>query len=530
MSRLAELNKYEPVDEWDHEDPRNAVDQVIEPPVSPSTEGYVGYVFIDADRFSDDAVIDRILLDYQARFRREVTPKLLTRSSLEHWPFIAFPRAEKLFVKQGYVCEFELRKGGRGQKLDSLFTTAHKRAVHGHAILLDEVVSMLGPDFFGWQDELAAEGNREAARTLLTEKVSGALAPLYGEDDRGRYLLVEWEGLLLGRGCANDLDVIHPGFEGTPGSWVRKGRDAVAQGYFGGQELPNIRSQVKFELRADVCHALHNARHWPRAAQEQHVPVTPEMVMAWLSQWVATLRRIAWHASTNQLPDILTDGLLRERAQIRAEGRRRRPIGAGRLPNRPPAQDRRHALQTELEKMLDDIGGIGGRAATIEQIKIGLTTEDLIIGHLSGMTFDASEPDEPPEPLLMIAHWLGELRRQGHATLGGDFWDDFSEAEFQSGAEAWWLLQSVLPEGIWRELLLAAQEISRTDRQIDVRYEWTRNAEQPWAVARHADHLHIRGPLLHFPSARPQPWRAAANLLRTRSGFSAPPLPRARQG
>lgn len=512
MSRFAELKKYETVDEWDTEDPRNAVDQVIEPPVSPSSEGYEAYVYIDQDRYGDTKSIDKILAHcknvlLRRKLHNRLFPKLITRASLKHHRFIAFPKAEKKFIKVGYVCEIEAREVTPGQRIDSIFNAAHKCAVHAQALVMEEIVRTLGPTFFGWSPEVVGDELRKA------------LAPLFGRGANRSYVLVERNGILLGTEHADHLDVIHAAFAGTPDSWIRQGRSAIGLGYFGERGPRDVRSQVQFELQQRVCEAIFGARHWPsRARDRRDLTVSPEMVMVWYSQWLAALKKVTWRVGLEEAPGTLTNILSLEQQATGAK-----PVGfGGRLPKRDPAKDEHSLIRTELEKTLDYIGGINGRKAAVEQIKVNLSSLDLVIGQLSGMTFDDRAADEPPAPLYMVSSWLGEMRLKGHVVLNGEFWDELCYAEYESDDESWDLLQFMLPDEIWRFLKNAAVEISRTDRKIDVIYEWTRNEQQPWAVKRTRNRLWIRGPLLHFPTYQIQRWADAAGMVKKQRGFQAP--------
>lgn len=566
--RLSELNRLQPEEHFDEHD-LAIYDEPPQRVIYPSDPDFIATVYFIAERFKDDAAaVDRVMAEYAARFEgRTIYPAMISLKDLACYPYLSSPRAERTLMRQGYVSNLEDRQVPTGNT-ETRFVSAHKDVVKAEGYVTDRIFAVLnghGAVFDAAQIPLGeqAQPPRHPLAPItgtdirLTEDQVADAIPTWREvfeedegwteDDRDSpdyieqwaavrkrrkaavpYALVEVEGLLLGRSLVNADDVIHMAYAASPESLVKEGREVINAGQWINRSSREIAMRLAHELTDQELARTFDARRWPSLREGGDARVTPQMVMVWQSQVLASLRKVAWRVSANSSAAVINNQLRAERlAPIVNGGRPRRPVGAHPRDARPPYATFREVVREDIDRHLEALGTLGNRGAGAANIQATLSYRDLLICSFYGMRYDDLPPDEKPDENYELAFWLGHLRRLGSATMRCGFWSAIEEYIHHDALSE--LLFSALPEEAWSVLLDAAQELEEpqpgeaydTGREITVTYDWSEGPE-PWSVNREGDTIAITGPLLYFPVNERADWAKKAEFVRENGGFLAP--------
>jgi hypothetical protein len=340
--------------------------------------------------------------------------------------------------------------------------------------------------------------------------------------------MVEANGMMLGRSRVNADDAIRMAYSGTPESFIHDGRAVINGNQWTRRSSREIEERLQLELFPETTAEFFDARHWPSLRVGGDGAVSPDMVLTWQSQALASLRKVAWRASADGSAAIINNALRAERlAPTLDGGRPRRPIGAARVDQQRPRASFRDAVRVEVERYVDALDRLGSRGAGVGNVEAAISHRDLLIASFCGMRYDSTPSDTPPDEIYEIAFWLGSLRRHGQAVM--DCWFRDSIVEHVDGDPLRDLLFSALSERAWEVLLDAAQDLARmepgggvdTSRTINVTYSWSQGPE-PWTATRDGDNIAITGPLLYFPVSERALWAEKAEFIRDNQGFVAP--------
>ncbi|MHA6732220.1 hypothetical protein [Devosia sp. A369] len=491
----------------------------------PSDSGAIVYVYFDGDRFRDPSDIDAVMADYKDSYPdTDFQQAVLLRKDLPNRRYFVFSRTEREFMRRGHAAEFDQRRGNEGP-VTTAYLSAQKSILHVQALVLARILDNVGATFFGGANQVSKNAAEVADTPLFV------LAPLFGEESVSqgeagkKYALVDWQGLRLGRDTIDRHDHAHFAFSGTPNSWFKSARAAIAAGFFGWHPAKRMRQQIALELSDAGLTAFFGAQPW----RDCDAPVTAGAVLTWQSQILGSLRKLVWQAEAEEGHPLLTNQLMKERQALHEGGVRRNPIGSGRLPAGRPETAFRDIFAKQVEDFAEKFAAgsaeePAGDADMIreENVSTSVDERDIVIGALYGCGVALGMPGEKPDPVYELAWWLAHLRQTGESVISDYLAHLFEAVQQDPRTELTDLLHAALSDDSWARLREATNEVDGTNRTIVVRYVWG-DLDAPWAAVREGSILTITGPLLYFPVTEATKWVQLSKLLAANEEFLAPP-------
>lgn len=520
---FADMNPF--VDDGEDYPRDNQGDKLMDQPIGyPSTPGAIVYIYIDAERHGSDRAIDRIVADYRISHpETHFEPMVIAKADLQARRYFAFPRTEQFFIQQGYAAEFDERTGPKGRGTTA-YLNEQKSVLHVQTLILAEILRIVGPDHFGWRPDFVESETPEAQRALyMQRRLADQLAPLtgiasvQGEHEPIKFAMVDRGGLRLGTAELTADDHAHLAFSGTPESWLKSANQALQAGHFGWRRAEDIRRQIERELSDAGLVAYFGHDLW----REHTRPVSALAMATWLSQAIASLRKLLWRAEAEESQTYLRNELMKEREALHEQGLRRNPKGSGRLPLGEAETMFRSVFAEEIEHFADGSAGVAGTMLE-DNVSITLSDRDIVIGALFGSSIDLRHYDERPDPVLELSWWVAHLRQTGAAMINGGFADLYDEVRHDPRTELTDLVYAAFAEDVWQCILDAAESVARTNETISVSYNWG-TIEDPWSAHRQGDELFVTGPLLYFPITEVLAWEKSGQVIAAIVGFDASP-------
>ena len=483
----------------------------------PSNRYFPVTLYYDPDRVQTEKRRKRLYDRAKGKFRHRVVrmrpldPKALDKSSVTHGP-----RFERLFLKRGYAADVEGRTFvGKGRPKSFKVVEANKAILQANAHLW---TGMLAGQSHLFGVTSPKELKALAAAMLGTARKNGRLIPL-----------VRYKGLLLGTRTPVGYP-FHLASSTTPLEAMNEGQRSIDLLF--GRLTQEALEQIEFELAN--MHTLFGGR--PRNPPERRQQASAA-VLVWFSQVIAAQRRVVWDTEMRRKWSIELDQLLNERRI------HKRVVGAKVLSERhvkrktidEQIDDEKETLKGEAEDIWD-----GYRPKCIH--KISLNDRMLAALHGSAVDFTARSEDhfiESKEYLIVLARWIGELKRTGVQTFDEGIarclrlgWSFISKGDN--------CLLGQFPRTTWLRLVsMAGKEVRQTSRipyglprlridgyagRFDVTYEWaTMNTlDDPTACVWEDGTLALRGTLLCFPADRLAYWKRKTSMVGKLRGFWAP--------
>ena len=521
--KFADLNRViNEVEDYPHEN--QGVQPVADPIGYLSTPGAIVYLYVDGERHDSDSKIDEIVAAYKADHpETEFVPRVISKTDLHARRYFTFPRTEQLFVKKGYAAEFDTRKGPKGRG-STAYLNEQKSVIHVQTLLMAEVVRIAGPECFGWREDFIQSQTPKGQRAkYMLNRLLDQLAPITGvtsverTDDPVRFAMVDRGGLRLGTAEMTVDDHAHLAFSGTPKSWLRSANQALSAGYLGGRRGDDIRLQIECEMSEPGLLAFFGRGLW-----RDHTGSVSALAMATsLSQTIASLRKLLWRANAEESQTYLENELMKERGALHAQGLRRNPTGARRLPLGDAEAMFRGVFAEEIENFADGNFGIAGTMLE-DNVAITLTERDIVVGALCGSNIDLLNYGERPDPIMELCWWVAHLRKTGAATINGSFADLLDEVSHDPRDELTDLVYAAFSEEVWQCIIDAADAVARTSDTISASYNWG-TVEAPWSARRQENELFLTGPLLYFPITEIAVWEKLGKVIADNGGFEVLP-------
>lgn len=497
----------------DYDDPREEIAarydliEGLQPEVNLKHREWVPTIYVDAERFPHDLMLDRVWAHYaQAHPGREFTMCVMRAQDLESNPISQFPTAERIFCQRGFVADVDIAAFTKGTNYETRYLGRNRSAAHFQLKVISGVIG-------------------GARSTRWSAFIDRHLGKLMGDCDGVPVPLVERDGVLLHRGPLGGNERIHHAHSRSLHLALQ---DAEADSYRLCSALPEeIAAQAKFERR--------NSRAFFDGA-------SAAALILWQTQALAFLRKAAW-----QIEFITGPKLNTAKSELEVQKGRalrivtRKPRGnqpPARLPHMPePVLIAENQYRVEARDRLLE-AGVNLRAATYIR---GLETEEVVVATLHGATYQPEldvdcdiDRADPLRWLLPAARWLYELKHHHHATLDrgtarvlakilNAFRDEPDDEcpdlaahrgliEDRLGTPAWSVLSVVI------DLMLHAT----IAEPMPVVYEWSRDPASPWKARCWDGAVVIEGPLLDFPVSQAEQWNAKAENLRLEAHLGIP--------
>jgi hypothetical protein len=484
----------------------------------PSNRYFPITLYYDPDRI-DAEKRERLYRRTRRKYRRRVLrlrpldPKALRKFSVSRGP-----RFECLFLENGYATDLDGRTFvGKGRPNSFKVVEANKTIVQANAHLWTNMLAECSESLF---EVTSPEKFKALAAAMLgTAKKGGRLIPL-----------VRYKDLFLGTDApvgypfhfaysTTPLEAMNEGKRGMELLFTRLAQDAV--------------KQIEFEFAN--AHILFGGR--ARTSLQWHK--VSAAIVVWFSQVIATQRRVVWDMEVRRKWSVELRELLNEKKI------HKRVLGAKML------SERHIKSKTLDEQICDEKEMLRGKAEDLwknyrPDIIHEISLNERMLAVLHGAAVDStmrSECDfiESREYLIVLARWIGELKRIGVQT--------FDERIARYLRLGWNLigkgdncLLGQFPITTWLKLVsMAGKEVMEPSRtphglprrriggyagRFDVTYEWVtiNTLNDPTAYAWENGTLALRGPLLCFPADRLAYWKRKALMVGELKGFRAPDL------
>lgn len=438
---------------------------------------------------------------------RALPPDRLSRISISHGPLF-----ERLFLNRGYATDVEGRTtAGRG-RLDTFKIVERNFAVfRANAHLWARMVADQGEAMFSTRS--VGEHKLLALPMLGKRKRNGRSIPL-----------VRYADLFLGSKGPSYHD-FHLAHSTTPReAFAESGRLEAQRFLFGDLGREPI-EQIEFELA--------NAQMiWGggRRVRTENRAAASAAVMVWFSQVVAAQRRTSWDSEIQRKWPV-------EQFKLRSEAKLHGSVvGVRKIPG--PAR----TLQQQIEWEINQIIGRTNKDTWNEFVH-KISRDDRILAALNGAAVDlpagdVQGPIKPKEYLVIIAQWIGVLKRTGTHVFDENIarwlrlgWKSIKNNEVLFGQ---------FPRTTWLRLIALAgkynlapparagvlprRRVEGFSKPFTVTYEWvTMNTlSQPTACNWEDGTLALRGPMLCFPADKLLYWKRKASIVKRLEGFWAP--------
>ena len=483
----------------------------------PSNRYFPITLYYDPDRISTKQHRGSLFRHVKRLHRRRVVrmqaldPKALRRFSVNR-----SPRFESLFLERGYATDIEGRMpSGKRRPKSFKMVKANKLVLQANAHL--------------WTNMLADQSEHLFKRT--PEDCRDLAAPMLGLTERdGRYIpLVEYKDIFLGTNHPVGYP-FHLAWSTTPAEAMNEGQRGLSLLF--NDLTQDANEQVEFEF--SNAHLLFGSGRRTSVERRQQ---TSAAVLVWFGQVIAAQRRVVWDVEMRRKWPIALGELAKE------QKRHARVLGAHRLPTKPSLG---RTIEQQIDEEKEKIRGHaedawnGYRPDCIHEISL----DERLLAVLHGSAVDSasrSEHDflESKEYLIVLARWIGELKRMGFHTFDEHIarclrlgWSFISQGDNcllgQFPRETWLKLISMagketvqpsrIPNGLPR------RRIDGYAGRVDVTYEWgpLSVAGQPAMSVMEDGTLALRGPLLCFPIDQLVYWKRKAKLVSELGGFLAP--------
>lgn len=378
-----------------------------------------------------------------------------------------------------------------------------------------------------WAKMLLDQGDAIFGAASVGEKKLLATPMLGMRKGNGRYIpLVQHADLFLGSTGSSYHD-FHLGHSTTPReAFAESGRLDAQKFLFGDLGREPI-AQVEFELAN--AQMIWGGRARVRGERRSAASAA---VTVWFSQVVAAQRRISWDSDIRRKWPV-EQYALRQEAELHPN-----VIGVRKI----PAEGRARTFAQQVTWETDQI--IGRRARdTWNEFVHKISRDDRILAALNGSVVDlpASDIEEliaSKEYLVIIAHWVGALKRTGTQEFDETIarWIRLGWKSIKNNK----ILYGQFPKTTWLRLIALAGKYNVTppsragalprvriegfSTPFTVTYEWvTMNTlDRPTACSWTEGTLELRGPMLCFPANRLLYWKRRASIVKRLKGFWAP--------
>ena len=491
-------------------------DELDDGDLLPSNRYFPITLYYDPERIGTKELREEILRDVKRPLRgRVVRMQALDPKALRRFSVNRSPRFETLFLERGYATDVEGRiPSGRRRPKSFKMVEANKLVLQTSAHL--------------WTDMLADQSEHLFERTPNDCEVLAA--PMLGLTERnGPYIpLVEYKDMFLGTN--------HPVGYPFHLAWSTTPKEAMKEGQRGMSLLFNDLTQEaneQLEYEFANAHLVFGGASRTSAERRQQASAA---VLVWFSQVIAAQRRVVWDVEMRRKWPVALSELGKEKKVHKTV------IGAPRLPE-GASLGRTIEQQIGEEKELVRNRAEGRRGYLPDCIhEISLNERLLAVLHGSAVdSASRSECDflESKEYLIVLARWIGELKRIGFHTfderiarclrLGWNFISNGDNCLLgQFSGETWLMLIGMAgKETVQRSRIPHALPQRRLDGYAgpcDVTYEWgpLSVAGQPAASVMEDGTLALRGPLLCFPVDQLAYWKRKAKMVSELGGFLAP--------
>jgi hypothetical protein len=517
-------------------------EHVEERDLYPSNHYYTIKLFYDPARFRTAAERRRLLAQARAQHPdRKIELRALNPDALASFSISPHAHMEELFLERGHVTDVEGRTEDLGRRFDLRVVARN--------------IAVLRANGFYWSLMLQEQGRslgliRARLEAERNEEILGIMAPILGKRteieaphldaddiaDRPPIIpLVVHEQLMLGTETPANF-AVHIAYETTPGTAVDKGGRFEARKFLYADRTKSSSAQLSFELS-------HADRLFGRAGAigAEANRAMNAAILTWFSQVIAAQRKICWISRASRSWDV---GATQLRAEANLHGR---VTGVERLPRKI---DQAKTWQQQIDATVS--------AARLEiehatgQIPQGfvheISLEDRIIAALNGSAIECPDTEdefaffEAGLHMVVLAHWIGSLKRTGQQTLDARMARYIRQGwgSIRTGGNC---LLGQFPEETWLALVELAESFVppvhrapgrlpvynrrgfREPRPIAITYAWVteQTLEEPRLYRRTRTRLELRGPMLCFPSHQAQYWSEKAQVIRNLRGFLVTP-------
>ncbi|UQD95992.1 hypothetical protein [Bradyrhizobium japonicum] len=498
-----------------HTVPADAFEHIDDEDLYPSNRYFPITLYYDPDRITErkrQKLFRDISLQPLHRGRilrmRALQPDRLGRVSIS-----LGPRFERLFLARGYVTDVEGRTTVDRGRLDTFKVVERNFAtLRANAHLWARMLSDQGEAMFG--KHLVKEHKRLAVPILGKRRRNERPIPLIRHAD----LFLGSEGPTY-----HDFLLAH---STTPReAFAESGRSEAQEFLFGNLGREPI-EQLEFELAN--AQVIWGGRRRVRA---ENRAAASAAVVVWFSQAVAAQRRISWDSEIRRKWPV-------EQAALRSEAKLHpNVIGVHKI----PAKGRARALQQQIEWEINQIIGRTEKDTWNEFIG-KISRDERILAALHGSIVDLPAADiheliESKEYLVIIAHWIGTLKRTGTQVFDENIarWLRLGWKSIKSSK----ILYGQFPKTTWLRLIASAGKYCLTpavragalprcriegfSKPFTVTYEWvTMNTlDHPTACSWEGEVLALRGPMLCFPADKLLYWKQKASIIVRLKGFWA---------
>lgn len=473
----------------------------LQPTTTPLSPDWGATIYYDPEIFPNPVSFERVERHYANAYPgRHFSQRSLRKDGLQHFAIAKYPRVEELFRRRGFVSDIEVTSFERKDHHPETTYLATNKAAAGFQFTL---IAYIKSDPALPIVE-AVEESADLARMIDGHRVRRNLswrpAPL-----------VERDGVFYVDESLQERECVHFALRWKPLLALENGmRDPFSLCH----AMPeDVAAQVRFEFaNSAVIFAGASA----------------DALLLWQQQVLAILRKVVWGIEIATNASFDKQEIAEDKARKRSL---KRLLADSRAVTAEPVQkalsavvnDRKDAYR---EAMIEEnaLSRIYGQALGSEEYHHGITTEQNVIATLHGSTYEpdfdwdySGDRSDPLHWLTPLAQWIGQLKRHRHAVLNeqigacimaifGDYDVDAgyderlqsfgSVIENRLGDVAWTAIADVVP---------AILDGSRAP--VSVVYDWTQDADQPWAAERREDGtIVIRGPLLDFPVSRVEFW------------------------
>jgi hypothetical protein len=498
-------------------------------------------LYLNPDRFPTEFSRERVM-ETMARIYPGVdfAVRRVRLSDLEHWSFTRFASVEEVFRRRGYLSNLEIRGFAQGERKPQTVHLARNRsAAFLQLTVIADFYDVYRPSAKTWRPPPAPAGRAGRAGRAAREVFKGLeawLVDLMGKN--GRAPLVRRHDVYLPCDPADiEGDVVYLALN------AKALRSAIKVGR---TDPFRLVSALPGEIAEQVRFEYDNAALFDGA--------TREALLLWQTQALAYLRMAAWNVEFyggKTLHDVVVNSrkLLDDEESLRALTER---VLWSNLAF-DHSEEIRWPESEALGSIEDKIIATFGEHARVGGTRCdrGLDDAELFIAALHGSTFGPlstpkpmSERDlrhhyleDPLAVLLPVASWLGDLKRQRRVMLDRRMARLLLEIPMDAdriGIDRFVpLVRDRLGEPAWEVLVDACNELLDVEGMapVEVVYEWTRDAAEPWRGERiDIGKMRIRGPLLDFPLGEAAVWneRAAALWSPERGAFVQGAGPHAR--
>jgi hypothetical protein len=495
-------------------------------------------LYFDPSRHRSDASRKKLVQD-AAKLHpgRQFRLQPLRKEELASFSISPYAHGEHQFKELGYVNEIDARKFGIGKKHGSPARVSANLAVARTnsllwKVMLKEQYKGLSLPIEGLKDEVEEELDELAAQILgrRTRKKDPVITE-YSKRRRSVPIVLHG-GLYLGNSDVSDQH-IYASVDATPQTTGKGGRSETARQILFGIRWENGKRQLEFELK--------NADWLFGDGKDSSKKATDNVggaIVTWFSQVIIAQRRAAWRSKAATQWPIVMKELKRERQLY------------GKI-----AGIKKLSWRAESNKTLKDPKADLKSNHRAKDVILRMSLEDRILAALHGSAIDLPACGEYDffnngYHLLIIANWVGSLKRTGEATItkwiarclemGQDWIERDQEGNHLSGqfvGDTWAKLfraarqlrptYTVLPAPLGR---IARLQLEKDTRPLKVKYEWVtdKTIDQSWTSQHRRNILTINGPMLCFPRDQRQFWVEKSAIIRELAGFQVPALKRKR--